>query len=123
MEYRPVDDGRPDPGEIVWTWVPYEEDHSRGKDRPVLVVGRDGRWVLGLQLTSKDHDFDAEQEARAGRYWVDIGTGDWDHQGRDSEVRVDRVLRLDPDRLRREGAALERDRYEQVAAAVRQHAG
>lgn len=123
MAYRPVDDGQPDPGEIVWTWVPFEEDHSRGKDRPVLVVGRDGRWVLGLQLTSKDHDFDAEQEARAGRYWVDIGTGDWDHQGRASEVRVDRVLRLDPDRLRREGAALDRARYEQVAAAVRQHAG
>src|SRR5690606_35721917 len=24
-EYAPVHDGDPDPGEIVWTWVPYEE--------------------------------------------------------------------------------------------------
>ena len=54
--YSPKPDGRPDPGEIVWTWVPFEEDHTQGKDRPVLVVGRDGRWLLALQLTSKDHD-------------------------------------------------------------------
>ncbi len=85
--YAPRPDGRPDPGEIVWTWVPYEEDHSQGKDRPVLLVGRDGDWLLGLQLTSKDHDRDAEQERRAGRRWVDIGSGAWDRQGRPSEVR------------------------------------
>ena len=27
MEYSPVADGRPDPGEVVWTWVPFEDDH------------------------------------------------------------------------------------------------
>ena len=36
--YAPDLDGRADPGEIVWTWVVYEEDPTRGKDRPVLVV-------------------------------------------------------------------------------------
>ena len=72
--YDPHVDGVPDPGEIVWTWVPYEEDHSQGKDRPVLLIGRDGDWLIGLQVTSKDHDVDAAQEARAGRYWVDIGS-------------------------------------------------
>ncbi|MEO7447120.1 MAG: type II toxin-antitoxin system PemK/MazF family toxin, partial [Humibacillus sp.] len=56
MTYAPRPDGRPDPGEIVWTWVPYEEDHSQGKDRPVLVIGREGDWLVALQLTSKDHD-------------------------------------------------------------------
>ena len=45
--YAPRPDGRPDPGEIVWTWVPFEEDHSQGKDRPVLVIGRDGDWLVG----------------------------------------------------------------------------
>src|SRR6188474_2899857 len=45
-EYAPRADGKPDPGEIVWTWVPYEEDHTRGKDRPVLIVGRDDIWLL-----------------------------------------------------------------------------
>ncbi len=25
VEYRPVADGDPDPGEVVWAWVPFEE--------------------------------------------------------------------------------------------------
>ena len=112
----------PDPGEIVWTWVPYEEDHRQGKDRPVLVVGRDGLWLLGLMLTSKDHDRDAAQEAREGRHWVDIGSGAWDRDGRPSEVRVDRVVRVDPGAVRREGAVLDRRRFEEVATAVRTNA-
>ena len=114
--YSPKPDGRPDPGEIVWTWVPFEEDHSQGKDRPVLVVGRDGRWLLALQLTSKDHD---RYPARGGRRrWVDIGSGEWDRQRRPSEVRVDRVIRVDPKAVRREGAVLARSRFDDVAAAV-----
>ncbi len=119
MVYSPQPDGLPDPGEIVWTWVPYEEDHSRGKDRPVLLVGHDGPWLLALPLTSKDHDRDVAQEARAGRNWTDIGTGDWDREGRPSEVRVDRVLRIDPDGVRREGAVLDEGRFLEVADAVR----
>jgi len=108
-----------DPGEIVWTWVPFEEDHTQGKDRPVLVIGRDGPWLLALQLTSKDHDRDAFQEARAGRRWTDIGSGPWDTRGRSSEVRVDRILRVDQASVRREGAVLDEGRFNQVAAAVR----
>ena len=117
--YDPKPDGRPDPGEVVWTWVPFEEDHSQGKDRPVLLVGRDGPWLLALQLTSQDHDRDAAQEARAGRIWVDIGTGAWDTRGRPSEVRVNRVIRVDPGAVRREGAVLSSGRFGEVAAAVR----
>ncbi|MHB1474984.1 MAG: type II toxin-antitoxin system PemK/MazF family toxin [Dermatophilaceae bacterium] len=108
-----------DPGEIVWTWVPFEEDHSQGKDRPVLVIGRDGPWLLALQLTSKDHDRDAVQEARAGRHWTDIGTGPWDNHGRASEVRVDRIVRVDPSQVRRQGAVLDERRFKRVAAVVR----
>jgi hypothetical protein len=113
--YAPKPDGRPDPGEIVWTWVPYEEDHTRGKDRPVLVVGRDGRWLLALMLTSKDHD--ARPDARSGR-WVDIGSGPWDSKGRPSEVRVDRVLRVDPEAVRREGAVLDHRPFDEVARSL-----
>jgi hypothetical protein len=119
MTYAPSHDGDPDPGEIVWTWVPFEEDHGRGKDRPVLIIGRDGAWLLGLMLSSQDHDRDTTQEARWGRLWVDIGTGSWDRQGRPSEARVDRILRVDPGRVRREGAVLARARFTEVAAAVR----
>ena len=122
IHYAPHPDGEPDPGEIVWAWVPYEEDHSQGKDRPVLLIGRDGPWLLALQMTSKDHDRDHDQERRAGRIWVDIGSGAWDRQGRPSEVRVNRVLRIHPDRIRREGAVLARDRFDAVADAVHRHA-
>lgn len=117
--YAPQPDGEPDPGEIVWTWVPYEEDHRQGKDRPVLLIARDGRWLLGLMLTSKDHDRDARDEAAHGRQWQDIGAGAWDRQGRPSEVRVDRVIRVDPRAVRREGAVLDAARFDQVAASVR----
>ena len=98
VDLRPLDDDRADPGEIVWAWVPFEEDHNQGKDRPVLVIGRRDGLLLALMLTSKDHDRDAADEARYGRSWVDLGTGAWDRQGRPSEVRVDRVLQLDPAR-------------------------
>lgn len=121
--YAPRPDGRPDPGEIVWTWVPYEEDHTQGKDRPVLVIGRDGDWLVALPLTSKDHDRDEQQERRSGREWVDIGSGAWDGRGRPSEVRVNRLVRVDPDGVRREGAVLPRDRYDEVVAAARAHHG
>ena len=84
VRWSPRHDDRADPGEIVWAWVPFEEDHGRGKDRPVLVVGRDGRWLLALMLTSKDHDRDAADEARWGRQWCRAVamTVSGDHRGR-----------------------------------------
>ena len=121
LDYAPVADDRPDPGEIVWAWVPYEEDHSRGKDRPALIIGQHAGLLLALPLTSKDHDRDHAQEASRGRHWHDIGTGAWDSRGRPSEVRVDRVLQLDPGSVRRVGAVLSRERFDEVAAAVRSH--
>ena len=119
ITYSPAPGEEADPGEVVWTWVPYEEDHRDGKDRPVLIIGRDHEWLLGLLLTSKDHDRDAAQEARCGRLWMDIGTGEWDPQRRPSEVRINRILRIDPDGVRRIGAVLDREVFEAVAAAVR----
>ncbi len=121
LRYDPHPDSRADPGEVVWTWVPYEEDHSQGKDRPVLVVGREDPWLLAVPMTSQDHDRDAAQEASQGRYWVEIGSGDWDSQGRASEVRVNRIVRVDPAKIRRIAARISRERFEAVAAGIRQH--
>ena len=121
LVYGPHPGNVADPGEIVWTWVPFEEDHSQGKDRPVLIVGRDGDWLLAVMLTSKDHDADARQEARYGRYWVDIGTGPWDSQRRPSEVRVDRIIRVDPNQVRRVSAALPEKKFKSVATGIRRH--
>ncbi|GAB3252862.1 hypothetical protein GCM10027425_11720 [Alteromonas gracilis] len=114
-----VGDGVADPGEVVWAWVPYEDDPSQGKDRPVLVVRREGDDVLVLPMTSKDHDRDAAQEARAGRTWMDVGTGAWDSRRRPSEVRLDRVVRLRASAVRREGAVLDPALFAEVLAAAR----
>lgn len=119
--YSPEADGLPDPGEVVWTWVPYEDDPSQGKDRPVLVLARTAdASLLCLQLTSQDHDRDAEQEASWGRHWMDVGSGPWDHERRPSEVRLDRLLRLPEAEVRREGAALDRDVFDAVVLAARE---
>ena len=72
LGYSPKADGRPDPGEVVWAWVPYEEDPAQGKDRPVLVIGLDRGQLLALALTSRDHDVDAAQESRDGRESRDV---------------------------------------------------
>ena len=119
VSYAPSPNGRPEPGEVVWTWVPYEEDHSRGKDRPVLLVGTSGRYLLGLMLTSKDHDGDAR---RADDY-VDIGTGPWDRQWRPSEAKLDRILQINPRDVRREGAILDAGRFSVIAAALQTRHG
>ncbi|NTV40325.1 MAG: type II toxin-antitoxin system PemK/MazF family toxin [Demequinaceae bacterium] len=117
-EYSASSDGNADPGEVVWTWVPFEDDPEQGKDRPVLVVGRDGKWLLSLMLTSKDHDHDAADEARWGRKWLDIGSGTWDRQGRPSEVRLDRVIRVHPDDVRREGAVIARPLFDKITRSL-----
>jgi PemK-like, MazF-like toxin of type II toxin-antitoxin system len=109
--YSPALDGRADPGEIVWTWVVYEDDPSRGKDRPVLVVGRDRRTLLGLMLSSQEHQGDPD--------WIGIGSGTWDYEGRASWVRLDRVLDVPEEGIRREGAILARDTFEKVATRLR----
>lgn len=115
-EYAPAHDGDPDPGEIVWTWVPFEENDGRGKDRPVLVVAREAAGtLLAVQLSSKAHDGERE--------WVAIGNGPWDRTGRDSWVAVDRVLRLHEDGMRREACALDRARFDAVVRRLRERYG
>ena len=112
VTYTPDLDGQADPGEVVWTWVVYEDDPSRGKDRPVLVVGRDRQVLLGLMLSSKDHHRDDPN-------WICIGSGGWDHEGRVSWVRLDRVLDVPEEGIRREGAILEREVFDIVAGRLR----
>jgi hypothetical protein len=110
-EYSPQMDDDPDPGEIVWSWVAFEEDERVGKDRPLAIVGRtdDGR-LAGLLLSSRDHADD--------RQWLAIGTGPWDRDGRPSWLRRDRVLAVPASAVRREGSALPRETYDAVVAAV-----
>ncbi|MGP3978370.1 type II toxin-antitoxin system PemK/MazF family toxin [Streptomyces sp. 8N114] len=116
MTYAPDPDGDPDPGEIVWTWVPYEEADGRGKDRPVLIVAREGNGdpspVLAVQLTSRTRNGDQE--------WLPLGSGPWDREGRESWVGLDRVLRVHPHGMRREACALDRARFNAVVHRLQQ---
>ena len=109
VEYSPEIDGDADPGEVVWAWVPFEDDPNRGKDRPVVVIGRTvgGRRELlaGVPLTSKN-------KGRGDH--VPVGTGGWDSKRRDSYAKVDRLLEIDPDDVRREGDILARNRFDDV---------
>ncbi|MDI6103492.1 type II toxin-antitoxin system PemK/MazF family toxin [Actinoplanes sp. NEAU-A12] len=116
LAYSPNLDGDADPGEIVWTWVPYEDDPAQGKDRPVLVVGRDARTLLGLMLSS-------QSERDGQRHWLALGPGGWDDSARPSWVRLDRVLEVDEDGIRREGAVLDRPRFDRIAAILRRNYG
>lgn len=113
LDYAPERDGDPDPGEIVWTWVPYEEDPLVGKDRPLLVVGRavdpPGGYAA-LMLSSRNREGE--------RGWAFLGAGDWDGDGRESWVRTDRVLAVADGRIRRESVALTKDRYLQVLEEI-----
>lgn len=116
IAYAPRTDGAADPGEVVWAWVPYEENDGRGKDRPLLVVGRGKGHLLALMLSSQ-HD-------RADdRNWLPVGSGAWDQQGRESYVRLDRVLEVAEHGIRREGAVLGRDRFDRVATQLRSRYG
>ncbi|MEJ6490497.1 hypothetical protein PQI23_12285 [Leucobacter sp. USCH14] len=110
--YEPDPDGSPDPGEIVWAWVPYAEHDGRGKDRPVLIIARiDSSTTAGCYLSTKQH-----------RGFVSVGSGGWDGQGRESFLATERVLRLPERSMRREGHVLERGRFlDAVGAVMRAH--
>src|SRR3954451_23049292 len=112
LDYAPKLDGDADPGEIVWTWVPYEDDPTQGKDRPVLIVGREGRTALGLMLSS-------QSERDGQRHWLALGPGTWDREERPSWLRLDRVLRMPEDSIRREGSVLDKQRFVRVADLLR----
>jgi hypothetical protein len=116
MSYSPQTDGTPDPGEVVWTWVPFQENDGRGKDRPVVVVAVEPAGTcLAVQLTSKDHNGEGD--------FVSVGAGGWDGEQRPSWVNLDRVIRVHAGGMRREAAALPRPAFEQVAGRLRQRYG
>jgi hypothetical protein len=112
VSYRPSLDGDPDPGEVVWGWVPYEDDPTQGKDRPMVIVGHRGGRLVGVPLTSKRDERDPQ---------VPVGTGPWDRERRDSYARVDRAIDVDAAAVRREGAILSEDRFRAVVDGLGRH--
>lgn len=115
VSYAPERDGDADPGEVVWTWVAFEDDPTQGKDRPVLVIGWDGPLLAAVQLSSKDHR--GRDDAHE---WIEVGRGAWDPQGRVSYADASRLLRVEPHAVRREGAALDEEAFRRVLVRVQE---
>lgn len=109
IEYSPHIDGDPDPGEVVWTWVPFQEDPDQGKDRPVVVIGRRGANLVGIPLTTKADDREAQFK---------LGTGGWDPRRRTSYARIWRLVDIPPNATRREGGVLDAERFEGLVKVV-----
>nr|WP_179827109.1 type II toxin-antitoxin system PemK/MazF family toxin [Nocardiopsis aegyptia] len=117
LVYAPERDGLADAGEVVWTWVPFEEDPGQGKDRPMLVVGRRAARLHGLMLSSRTPDHHERED------WLPIGSGPWDRERRDSFIRVDRLFEFDEDAIRREAAVMDEELFWLVADVLRSRYG
>lgn len=116
VAYAPQRDGAPDAGEIVWTWVPYEENDGRGKDRPVLVIGRESaERVYAVRMTSRPHDGD--------RDYLSIGTGSGTRRDANPGSTSNSFYSVHERGLRREAAVLDRRRYDRVGAALTRRYG
>jgi hypothetical protein len=76
------------------------------------VIARDGKTLYGLMLSS-------QSERDGQRDWLALGPGPWDREARPSWIRLDRVLQLTEVGIRREGAVLDRARFDTVARRLR----
>lgn len=110
--YAPDMDGQADPGEVVWIWVPTEGPHNPPKERAMVVVGRNRNTILGLIIS-------CNPEHRTEEEWMEIGAGAWDERGRQSWVRLDRILEASELDTRRQGVVVPRGRFERVANRLR----
>ena len=73
-------------------------------------AGAEGTRVCGIRAESTRELYDSL-----------IGTGEWDNQRRPSEVRVNRLIRIDPHTVRRVGAILDERIFDSVAREVLRH--
>ena len=77
------------------------------------MVGRDRQTLLGLMLSSQTPTM------LTTRVGCTSAQGDWDHEGRPSWVRLDQVLDVPEEGIRREGAIIDRVAFEIVAMRLR----
>lgn len=116
LTYAPARNGAPDPGEIVWAWVPYAEGAANGKDRPLLVLGRrDDEHCWAMKLTSRSRDGDRDH--------LPLGAGSWDASGRPSWLDIDQIYLVHRYGIRREAGELGRTRFRSVAQALSKRYG
>ncbi|AKP09194.1 PemK-like protein [Corynebacterium pseudotuberculosis] len=110
--YAPNMDGQVDPGEVVWFWAPSDSSPKKLRERSIVVVGRHGPKVLGLLISPNPTHNDDD-------HWLDIGAGPWDEAGRQSWVRLDKVVSVPEADIRRSGAVMPARRFERIANCLR----
>lgn len=110
--YAPDMDGQAEPGEVVWIWAPSDGPDLPPRERAMLVVGRDRHTILGLLISPNPQHAGAES-------WLDIGAGEWDASGRQCWIRLDRVLEVSEQGVRRQGALFPPRRFERIANRLR----
>jgi hypothetical protein len=106
MSYRPRHpDGHPDPGEIVWARVPFEDDPTQSKIRPVVIIGRAKNGnLVAVQSTSKSH--------RPGSIPVA-----WSND-KISYIRPERLIQIDANNYQKEGSYIKRPKFQEIVDLV-----
>ncbi len=112
VSFAPDLDGQADSGEVVWVWVPGDAPTAPPQERAILVIGRTRTTVFGL-LISPNPDHATEE------WWLEIGAGEWDERGRQCWVRLDRVLEVPEEQIRRQGTLFPPRRFERIANRLR----
>ncbi|MGV0326782.1 type II toxin-antitoxin system PemK/MazF family toxin [Corynebacterium confusum] len=110
--FAPDIDGQADSGEVVWVWAPTGGPQSPPTERAVLVVGRTRTTVLGLLISPNPEH--AEDDC-----WLEIGSGEWDESGRQCWIRLDRLLEISEEQVRRQGILFPQRRFERIANRLR----
>ena len=110
--FAPDMDGHADSGEVVWVWAPTDGDSSTPIERAMLIVGRTHSTVLGLLISPNPSHADED-------YWLEIGSGEWDEAGRQCWIRLDRILEVSEQQIRRKGILFPQRRFERVANRLR----
>lgn len=110
--YAPDMDGQAEPGEVVWIWAPSDGPDAPPRERAMLVIGRDRHTILGLLISPNPKHAGAES-------WLDIGAGEWDAAGRQCWIRLDRVLEVSEQGVRRQGVLFPQRRFDRIANRLR----
>lgn len=110
--FAPDMDGQADSGEVVWVWAPTDGVNAPPSERAVLVIGRTRTTVLGLLISP--NPVHAEEDS-----WLEIGSGEWDESGRQCWIRLDRILEISEEQVRRQGTLFPQRRFERIANRLR----
>lgn len=106
--YAPDMDGQAEPGEVVW----FNPSTDPPQERSMLVVGRNRHDVLGLLISGEENHTDDDD-------WLTIGSGEWQTSGEPCWVRLDKVLSIPEEDVRRRGTLFPPRRFERIADTLR----